>query len=92
VTFLHPFSLVGVDGQQRPGTYSIETIEEPIEGLSFLAYRRVSTTIVLPSPQFGSASRQVIAIDPRDLDAARKLDAEAAGSRDRSIDRETENP
>jgi hypothetical protein len=78
VTFLHPFSLAGVEGEQAAGTYAVETVEEPIDGLSFVAYRRVSTTIVLPSPQYGSASRQAIAIDPLDLDAARKRDAEPA--------------
>lgn len=41
VTFSHPFSLAGVDGQQDPGTYMVELIEEPIDGLSFVAYRRV---------------------------------------------------
>ena len=48
MTFLHPFSLAGVEGEQAAGTYAVETLEEPIEGLSFVAYRRVSTTIVLP--------------------------------------------
>ena len=78
VTFQHPFSLVGVDGEQAPGTYAVETVEEPIEGLSFVAYRRLSTTIVLPSPQYGAASRQAITIDPLDLESARKRDAESA--------------
>lgn len=77
VTFLHPFSLAGVDGEQRPGTYSVETTEEPIDGLSFIAYRRVSTTIVLPSSQYGYASRQAVTIDPRDLEAAQRRDARA---------------
>jgi hypothetical protein len=78
VTFLHPFSLAGVEEQQTPGTYAVETVEEPIEGLSFVAYRRISTTIVLPSPQYGNASRQAVTIDPRDLEAAMKRDAELA--------------
>ena len=55
MTFLHPFSLAGVEGEQAAGTYAVETVEEPIEGLSFVAYRRLSTTIVLPSPQYGAA-------------------------------------
>lgn len=78
VTFRHPFSLPGVEGQQRPGTYTIETIEEPIDGLSSVAYRRVSTTIIVPSPQYGYASKQAVAIDPRDLEAAKSRDAEMA--------------
>jgi hypothetical protein len=78
VTFLHPFSLPGVEEQQGPGTYAIETVEETIDGLSFVAYRRLSTTIVLPSPRYGNASRQAVTIDPLDLEAAMKRDAELA--------------
>jgi hypothetical protein len=76
VTFLHPFELSGVEGEQPAGTYAVETTEEPISDLSFIAYRRVSTTIVLASPQFGPASRQIVAIDPKDLEAAQLRDAE----------------
>lgn len=76
VTFLHPFSLDGVDGPQPPGAYAVETTEELIDGLSFVAYRRVSTTIVLASHRFGHAERSAVTIDPLDLDAARKADAE----------------
>ena len=48
VTFDHPFSLMAVDDLQPAGTYTIDIDEELIEGLSFLAYRRVATTIYLP--------------------------------------------
>jgi hypothetical protein len=75
VTFLHPFSLEGVDGVQPAGTYTIETVEEPLENLSFIAYRRVSTTIVSPSRNAPTFTRQVVIIDPRDLEAAEKRDA-----------------
>ena len=74
VNFLHPFALAGVEGEQPAGAYTVETTEEPIGGLSFIAYRRVSTTIVLVSRQFGPASRQVVTIDPLDLEAAQKGD------------------
>jgi hypothetical protein len=78
VTFLKPFSLGGVDGKQAAGTYVIETTEVPIDGVSFLAYRRVSTTITLPALGTASLSRQVITIDPADLEAALQRDASAA--------------
>lgn len=78
VTFLRPFALAGVEGEQPAGTYTVETTEEPIGDLSFAGYRRVSTTIVLPSPRFGAASRQVVSIDPSDLEAAQTRDAELA--------------
>jgi hypothetical protein len=78
VTFLHPFSLPGIQEEQRPGTYTVEAIEELIDAPTLVAYRRVSTTIVLPSPRYGYAAKQVVAIDPCDLEAAKKKDAETA--------------
>ena len=78
VSFLHPFELAGVEGQQPVGTHIVETTEEPIGDLSLMAYRRVSTTIVLASRQFGHASRQVVTIDPLDLDAAQKTEKRRA--------------
>jgi hypothetical protein len=75
VSFRHPFVLAGVEGERPAGTYVVETTEEPIGGLSFIAYRRVSTTIILASRQFGPASRQVVTIDPQDLEAAQARDA-----------------
>jgi hypothetical protein len=76
VTFVHPFSLAGVDGVQPAGTYTIETVEETLDNLSFVAYRRVSTTIVLPAVGIPTRQRQVVTIDPQDLEAAQKRDAE----------------
>lgn len=73
VTFAWPFSLSGVDGELAAGSYTIETIEEPIAGLSFLAYRRVSTAIVLSAN--GGRSRQIVTIDAQDLAAAEARDA-----------------
>lgn len=40
--------LEGVDGPLQAGTYSIETDEEQIPGLSFIVYRRIQTTIIVP--------------------------------------------
>ena len=74
VDFRHPFRIAGVEGEHPAGTYHVETIEEPIGGLSFLAYRRVSTTIVLPLPRFGQSSRQMVTIEPQDLDSAQARD------------------
>ena len=49
VTFSRPFSLREVDDVQPPGTYTVDADEEVIDGLSFLAYRRVATLLHLPS-------------------------------------------
>jgi len=77
VEFVHPFQLPGVDGMQPPGTYDVETVEEQLDGLSFVAYRRVSTTIALHGSTAATASRQLATIDPADLAMARNRDAEA---------------
>jgi hypothetical protein len=74
VSFRRPFEIAGVEGEHPAGMYVVETTEVPIDSLSFLAYRRVSTTIILSSRQF-PGSRQVVTIDPLDLEAAQARDA-----------------
>jgi hypothetical protein len=71
VTFDQPFSLYAVDGVQPAGTYTVEIDEDLIEGLSFLAYRRIATTIYLPLRYGGAGSVQAVRVDPRELDAGR---------------------
>jgi hypothetical protein len=75
VTFARPFFLRGIETEQPAGTYTVETDEELLEGLSFPAYRRVATTIFLPSRPGDLVSGQLVTIDPLDLEAAQKRDA-----------------
>jgi hypothetical protein len=77
VTFQHAVSLDGVDGILPAGSYTIETEEEQIEMLSFEAYRRVSTTISLPSIGTAGLKRQIVVIDPQKLAAAQERDVNA---------------
>lgn len=77
VTFSHPFVLPGIDGAQPAGTYTVETDEELVEGLSFPVYRRVATVILLPSPPGGTGLFQAATIDPLDLERAEQADAAA---------------
>jgi hypothetical protein len=72
VTFHRPFCLKGVDRLLPPADYRVMTDEELIEGLSFPAYRRVSTAIFVPASS-GSAI-EMVTIDPLDLQAAQELD------------------
>ena len=76
ITFLRPFSVTDVDGVQPAGTYTVETIDRTLDNLSFIAYRRVSTSILLPAVGAVARQRQVIFIDPLELDAALKRDAQ----------------
>jgi hypothetical protein len=73
VTFVGPFSLNGIDEELAAGSYTIETVEAPLSGMSLLAYRRVSTAMVLTAN--GGRSRQIVTIDPQDLAAAEARDA-----------------
>ena len=79
VTFARPFRLRGVDGPQPAGAYTVETDEEPIEGLSFMAYRRVATVIFLPLARGGPGSFQAVQVEPPALEAAIAADKAAGG-------------
>ena len=75
VTFRHPFTLRDIVGTQPAGTYQIETVESAIDGLSFVAFRRVSTTITVPAVGTSALRREFIEIDPADLATALQTDA-----------------
>jgi hypothetical protein len=68
VTFHRPFYLKGVDRVLPPANYRVTTDEELIEGLSFSAYRRVSTRILVPAES--GCAVEMVDIDPLDLQAA----------------------
>ena len=70
VTFSQPFSLANIDGIQPAGTYRVQTVEVSLDNTSLLTYRRISTTIELPGVGTAGVRRQVMAIDPLELDAA----------------------
>lgn len=78
ITFNHPFQLDCLNEILPPGSYSVETDEELIEGVSFLAYRRVLTIIHLDGRPGHRSQKQTLTIDPRDLDAALRRDAAIA--------------
>ena len=72
ITFDRPFSLSSVDEVQPAGTYTLAIDEELIEGLSFLAYRRVATTIFLPLRPGAAGSMQAVRVDPSELRIAQE--------------------
>ena len=74
VRFSSPFLLYGFDTPQPAGEYRIEHDDELIEGLSWLAYRRVATFIHLPAVASGRNPEQMVPIDPADLEAALEKD------------------
>lgn len=70
VRFSSAFLLPGFDAPQPAGEYRVEHDEEAIEGVSHIAWRRVGTFIHLPATGMPAAARQMVPVDPRDLDAA----------------------
>ena len=75
VTFTQPFSLSGIDEEQPAGTYTVETDEELLPGLSFPAYRRIASLIFLRSRGRGPVVEQIANVDPLELQAAQERDA-----------------
>lgn len=69
--FGHAFTLKDVDGLLPPGNYELVTDEELIEGLSFPAYRRVASWLLVPMRN----SIEMINVDPAGVTAAHARDA-----------------
>jgi hypothetical protein len=75
IVFRRPFLLKGHARPQPAGTYDIETEEELLEGLSFPAYRRVST-MMTPRAQAPGTALQALLVDPAELEKAQAADQE----------------
>lgn len=74
VMFQHSFRIRGIDRQLPPGSYEVITDEEMIEGLSFPAFRRVATVIMVPAAAQNSAM-ELVSIGSVDLSDAQRMDA-----------------
>jgi hypothetical protein len=72
IVFRRPFVIKGLD-RQPAGTYDVETEEELLEGLSFPAYRRVSTTLMRRAQTPGTLL-QALTVDPAELEKALAAD------------------
>lgn len=74
VTFNHPFLLAGGERRYPAGNYEVVTDEELIEGLSFPAYRRLATMMLVPVQSHHASSVEMLTIDPLDLATALQRD------------------
>ncbi len=75
VTFRRPFMLDAFDNPQPAGTDRVIIEEEPIEGLTFLAYRRKSTMLHIPIAQGSTSLGEVYFVTASALAAALEADA-----------------
>ncbi len=67
VTLTKPFRLRALDEMVPAGTYTVETEEEQVDGLSVVAYRRVSSVVLVPGSHPGEV--QVVPVEPSELEA-----------------------
>ena len=74
VIFTKPFILAGLDEHLPAGAYDVEIDEEPMESLSFIAYRRALTLLHLPAKAAPRGLSRTLTVDPDELDAALKHD------------------
>lgn len=70
LTFAHPFPVDGRDELQPAGSYLVEIDEERLEGLSFVAWRRVQATIRLDGPPLRPGVIERVAIGTEALEVA----------------------
>ena len=78
MTFMKPFVLGGFDEELPAGAYRVETDEELLEGISFPAYRRITTVIHLHRKPGCPGLAESMTVDPNELDAALLRDRPSA--------------
>ena len=69
VTFLHPFVMGGYPDELPAGTYEVTAEDEILQSLSFSAYRRTATHLLIRRTK-GIARTEMRPIDHRDLELA----------------------
>lgn len=74
VAFNRPFVLEALGEALPAGNYCVETEEELIEGISYAAYRRTATVLLLPAAGGPDGSVRALTLDPMELDAALERD------------------
>lgn len=78
VSFRRPFRLAGEEADLPAGDYDFIVEEELIQGLSFEAYRRTASFLMVRTPGVSGGS-EMRPVEPRDLDAALERDRAAEG-------------
>lgn len=75
VTFGFPFVLAGYSDELPAGNYEIIVEEDLLEGLSFTAYQRTATHLLIKGRK-GSGHMEMRPIEPEDMELALSVDHE----------------
>lgn len=75
VTFEFPFVIAGYLDELPAGNYEVIGEEDLLEGLSFTAYRRTATYLLINGQQ-GSGHMEMRPIEPDDMERALSVDHE----------------
>ncbi|WP_084420956.1 hypothetical protein [Henriciella litoralis] len=78
VTFEFPFQLDELDEELPAGGYTIETEDQAIDGMNFIAHRCIETVMVIRPPKGSHKAIRYVDIDPAGLEAALARDAAQA--------------
>jgi len=87
ITFIRPFTLRGrMDGELPAGPYTVETDEELIEPLSFIAYRCMASRMHMPLALGEYGPVEMVVVDPDELSEAEGWNdgSDGAGGKDPS--------
>ena len=76
IQFGAPFSLSGVSRILPPGDYTLAEDDELIEGLPWLAYRRVGAFLYLPDASSNDKSSRPVPVDYSEIEIARRQNQE----------------
>lgn len=74
VAFRKPFLLDALSEELPAGNYCVETEEELVHGISYAAYRRTATVLLLPAETGTGGFLRALTIDPQNLETALERD------------------
>lgn len=78
VTFEKAFMLDEIEGLLPAGSYRVETEDETLDNVSFVAHRRIATHIFVPSRAGAAGGTQMWKIHPNGLSEALSRDRASA--------------
>ncbi len=73
VTFAYPFVIPGYPKELPAGNYEIIVEEDQLQNLSFIAYQRTATYLLINGKN-GAGNKQMHLVDPEDWDRTLSLD------------------